>query len=188
MPAYSFKFADPWTGVVQTYERSVTWTKVSLKEAKIRATPKTSSPVETCCQRMVPGAIPAHGGVSRFGRFLPSRTWGPREMFSWGARTGAFLGAMATVFGRLGWYSRDRWSRRRKEEVSRLAMPRAAGRRIGKCPAKTRSCRLLSPSAPAADGVRALPLFLRHFIQSCRLSLLLSHLLFTTLILTHTTT
>jgi hypothetical protein len=26
--------------------RSVTWTKVSLKEAKIRATPKTSSPVE----------------------------------------------------------------------------------------------------------------------------------------------
>lgn len=27
-----------------TYERSVTWTKVSLNEAKIRATPKTSSP------------------------------------------------------------------------------------------------------------------------------------------------
>ena len=27
-----------------TYERSVTWTKVSLKEAKMRATPKTSSP------------------------------------------------------------------------------------------------------------------------------------------------
>lgn len=26
--------------------RSVTWTKVSLKEAKIRATPKTSSPVK----------------------------------------------------------------------------------------------------------------------------------------------
>jgi len=42
-------FADPWTGVVQTYERSVTWTKVSLKEAKIRATPKTSSPGGTCC-------------------------------------------------------------------------------------------------------------------------------------------
>ena len=31
---------------VVTYERSVTWTKVSLKEAKIRATPKTSSPVD----------------------------------------------------------------------------------------------------------------------------------------------
>lgn len=28
-----------------TYERSVTWTKVSLKDAKMRATPKTSSPV-----------------------------------------------------------------------------------------------------------------------------------------------
>lgn len=26
--------------------RSVTWTKVSLKEAKIRATPKTSSPAK----------------------------------------------------------------------------------------------------------------------------------------------
>ena len=32
---------SPWT-----YLRSVTWTKVSLKEAKIRATPKTSSPVD----------------------------------------------------------------------------------------------------------------------------------------------
>ena len=31
---------------VHAYERSVTWTKVSLKEAKIRATPKTSSPVQ----------------------------------------------------------------------------------------------------------------------------------------------
>ena len=33
-----------------TYEtnlRSVTWTKVSLKEAKIRATPKTISPMTT---------------------------------------------------------------------------------------------------------------------------------------------
>merc|ERR1712080_310861 len=41
--------------MVSRPERSVTWTKVSLKEAKMRATPKTSS---------------------------PSRTWGPREMFS----------------------------------------------------------------------------------------------------------
>lgn len=31
------------------YLRSVTWTKVSLKEAKIRATPKTSSPVLRSC-------------------------------------------------------------------------------------------------------------------------------------------
>lgn len=31
-------------GTGLTYDRSVTWTKVSLKEAKIRATPKTSSP------------------------------------------------------------------------------------------------------------------------------------------------
>lgn len=33
-------------GVAVTYERSVTWTKVSLNEAKIRATPKTSSPIK----------------------------------------------------------------------------------------------------------------------------------------------
>lgn len=30
----------------QTNLRSVTWTKVSLNEAKIRATPNTSSPIE----------------------------------------------------------------------------------------------------------------------------------------------
>lgn len=78
----SFEFADPRRVLVQTYERSVTWTKVSLKEAKIRATPKTSSPGGTCCQRMVLGAVLTLAGVSRFWRFLPSRTWGPREMFS----------------------------------------------------------------------------------------------------------
>jgi hypothetical protein len=33
-------------GGCRTHERSVTWTKVSLNEAKMRATPKTSSPVE----------------------------------------------------------------------------------------------------------------------------------------------
>lgn len=108
MPAYSFKFADPWTGVVQTYERSVTWTKVSLKEAKIRATPKTSSPGETCCQREVLVFATSASHVDfrdrvlsqswRVRGVLPSRTWGPREMFSWGARTAAFLGAILTVF------------------------------------------------------------------------------------------
>jgi hypothetical protein len=41
-----------WRGGISsfTYEtnlRSVTWTKVSLKEAKIRATPKTISPMTT---------------------------------------------------------------------------------------------------------------------------------------------
>jgi hypothetical protein len=39
-----------------TYEtnlRSVTWTKVSLKEAKIRATPKTISPMTTGQQERI---------------------------------------------------------------------------------------------------------------------------------------
>lgn len=75
---------------VQTYERSVTWTKVSLKEAKIRATPKTSSPVGDGCQWVV------------FSGWLcvlcePSLTWGPREMFSCAPRSTFFLGAMVAV-------------------------------------------------------------------------------------------
>jgi hypothetical protein len=52
----------------ETYERSVTWTKVSLKEAKMRATPKTSSPVpksdrqysfvDRLALRIVPARVP----------------------------------------------------------------------------------------------------------------------------------
>jgi hypothetical protein len=105
------------------------------------------------------------------------------------------LGAMATVFGRLGWYSRDRWSRRRKEEVERLSQCRAlrAGR-IGKCGADARqdsflpSCRCCSIPLPLRMESEHHRFFLRDFIQSCKLSLLLSNLLFT-LILTqrHTT-
>jgi hypothetical protein len=127
MPAYSFKFADPWTGVVQTYERSVTWTKVSLKEAKIRATPKTSSPGGTCCQREIlvfttsASHVDCRDRVSsqswRVRGVLPSRTWGPREMFSWGARTAAFLGAILTVFAGVVVSRSLKSSCPRKEEV-----------------------------------------------------------------------
>ncbi len=74
--------------------RSVMWTKVSVKEAKIRATPKTSSPIERFVSCLLGSSQKffAHR-IEKKDQFLPSRTEGPREMFSWGAR-GAFLGGM----------------------------------------------------------------------------------------------
>jgi len=74
---------------VDTYVRSVTWTKVSLKEAKIRATPKTSSPVGRgvkVSEHVSSQAVPLDREFAtsiEIKIHIPSRTWGPKEMFSW---------------------------------------------------------------------------------------------------------
>lgn len=75
-----------------TYERSVTWTKVSLKEAKMRATPKTSSPV-----KRLELAMRSRGELGNADSYRPSLTWGPSEMFSVTARSTFFLGAIFAV-------------------------------------------------------------------------------------------
>lgn len=96
----------------ETYERSVTWTKVSLKEAKIRATPKTSSPEDrgvvskiASFSRVAVGARKLNArrhSRMESGHNSPSRTWGPKEMFSWAGRTVLDLGGIVTaVFGEL---------------------------------------------------------------------------------------
>jgi len=83
-----------------TYERSVTWTKVSLKDAKILATPKTC---EThLCQLFVQyyRVVEDHESNYAPGRrrtSSPSLTWGPKEMFSWAGRA-AFFGGMLTMW------------------------------------------------------------------------------------------
>lgn len=72
--------------------RSVMWTKVSLKEAKIRATPNTSSPGD--CQLLAW----SQGQECALENILPSRTEGPKEMFSLGAAA-TFLGGMLDWVG-----------------------------------------------------------------------------------------
>jgi len=82
---------------------------------------------------------------------------------------GGFLGGHGDGIGRLlGWWSRDRWSRRRKEEVegSRNAA-RCGPAELESAVPTTRQESFLCPPDPAAGGVRAPPLFLRDFIQSC---------------------
>ena len=79
---------ERFQGTDQTDLRSVTWTKVSLKEAKIRATPKTFSPV-TISQSSRTELIDRPSE--------PSRTWGPREIFSVAGRSTFFLGGMLSV-------------------------------------------------------------------------------------------
>jgi hypothetical protein len=81
--------------------RSVTWTKVSLKDAKILATPKTSSPVLLLALHQNSKAMIVRGRnreeFARRGIYLPSLTWGPREMFSWAGRA-AFFGGMVSLW------------------------------------------------------------------------------------------
>lgn len=70
----------------ETHLRSVTWTKVSLKDAKMRATPKTSSP-NSNSMSVPPQSLslpPSYSTANKSGadKNRPSRIWGPREMFS----------------------------------------------------------------------------------------------------------
>jgi hypothetical protein len=102
-----------------TYERSVTCTKVSLKDAKIRATPKTSSPAIWLELRF--------GDLEQFN--IPSRTCGPREIFSWAGRT-TFFGGMVN-FGRLALKLTIVFSVVRKKSQIRLCAPRLASELAG---------------------------------------------------------
>lgn len=76
---------------------SVTWTKVSLKLAKIRATPKTSSPVRSC---------QFFARRNRGQASLPSRTLGPREMFSAAGRAAFFGGILIDLLVLSEWVER----------------------------------------------------------------------------------
>ena len=67
--------------------------------------------------------------MSRFSAILTLADLGTEGDVLLRSADGGFLGGHGDGIWRLlGWWSRDRWSRRRKEEVERLAMPRAAGR------------------------------------------------------------
>lgn len=78
-------FGNLSVGMVGTHLRSVTWTKVSLKDAKIRATPKTSSPVKISSAQpkfdIVEKIRYLHGSEDREKYSLPcarpSFLWGP---------------------------------------------------------------------------------------------------------------
>jgi hypothetical protein len=99
-------YSNPATFILQgcTDLRSVTWTKVSLKDAKILATPKTSSPVVLLALINPRSTFRVRGCEKRgrdweiqgIGIYVPSLTWGPREMFSWAGRA-AFFGGMVSL-------------------------------------------------------------------------------------------
>jgi hypothetical protein len=73
----------------------VTWTKVSLNEANMRATPKTFSPESR-------GQLHPELYIVLVERCAPSRTWGPREIFSVAGRSTFFFGGIvASVFGKI---------------------------------------------------------------------------------------
>jgi hypothetical protein len=96
---------------------------------------------------------------------------------------GGFLGGHGDGIWRLGWWSRDRWSRRRKEEVKSKARnaARAAGRQNWKvrCRRPPRLVLALSRSFPLRMKSEHRRFSFENFIQSCKLSLLLSHPFFT---------
>ena len=77
---------------VYTYVRSVTWTKVSLNEAKIRATPKTSSPITELAINFAISRDTANWRMRSYphgpggpGRCSPGRAWwcAWEEPFCW---------------------------------------------------------------------------------------------------------
>ena len=77
--------------MVSLPERSVMWTKVSLKEAKMCATPNTSSPSLTLSDQ---GSGRGHRGFRLITQF-EKHTWGPR--LTWTSSLASlfpFLGAM----------------------------------------------------------------------------------------------